>query len=497
MTTSLAAALGLLLAATAAGPAALGAQETSGDQETSGGDVAERAAAAAASRGTGAETGQAAGPVEITVGQSTVITISSPLQRIFIGAPDVIDAVPVSATEVVVSGSDVGTSTLLLWGEDDRSREYSVKVVADAGGLEGDLNRYFPGSDIQVSSTGETLVLSGKVRNAGIAAKAVELAQTVSENETVIDNMAVPAEEQILLQVRFAEVSRNALDEVGFEFLHLNDAGEGDAAISLQGMQGGFPEGGPTKTFSDAVNFFLFHEGLSLGSFIQALRTQGLFRSLAEPNLMAAPGDTASFLAGGEFPFPVVQSGGAGGGGGAVTIQFKEFGIRLNFIPTLTNQGNIRLQVAPEVSQLDFANGLAIQGFQIPALLTRRASTVVELNDGQTFAIAGLMDNRLTENVNKVPILGDIPILGQLFRSEEIRQNRTELLILVTPQLVRPTDERPDVPTGEPETWNWDGHMEMEGPVPEEPPPVLPDTTGSTGGDGEGESRTEDVESDG
>ena len=202
-----------------------------------------------------------------------------------------------------------------------------------------------------------------------------------------------------------------------------------------------------------------------------------MFRSLAEPNLITSPGDSASFLAGGEFPFPVVQGGAQAG---AVSIQFREFGVRLNFTPTITNSGAIRLEVAPEVSQLDFANGLTISGFQIPAILSRRASTVVEVADGQTFAIAGLVDQSMTENVSKVPVLGDIPVLGQLFRSEEMRQERSELLVLVTPELVRPAEasRSKDVPTGEPEDWPWMKQLEMEDTVSVDPPPMLPDTTG-------------------
>ena len=184
-----------------------------------------------------------------------------------------------------------------------------------------------------------------------------------------------------------------------------------------------------------------------------------LFRSLAEPSLLAASGDSASFLAGGEFPYPVLQGGTASN---AVTIQFKEFGIRLNFKPVITNSGMIRLQVRPEVSQLDFANATQIAGFLIPSLLARRAETTVELADGQTFAIAGLVDNSMAKAINKVPILGDIPILGYLFKSEEFRQNRTELLVLVTPRLVEPMDEAPPLPTGEPDTWERNDELRID-----------------------------------
>jgi pilus assembly protein CpaC len=213
---------------------------------------------------------------------------------------------------------------------------------------------------------------------------------------------------------------------------------------------------GPNQTFSDAVNFFLFQRSSNVAAFIQALQTQGDFKSLAEPNLMTLPNETASFLAGGEFPFPVVQGGAQSGG---VTVEFREFGVRLNFTPEITNAGAIRLAVEPEVSSLDFSGGLELAGFQIPVLLSRRASTVVEIQPGQTFAIAGLMDNKMTESVRKVPLLGDIPILGQLFRSSSFQQSQTELLVLVTPHLVGPDMEVAAIPTGELDTWDWFSFM--------------------------------------
>jgi pilus assembly protein CpaC len=210
---------------------------------------------------------------------------------------------------------------------------------------------------------------------------------------------------------------------------------------------------GPEQTFSDVTNLYLFDRGSEIGAFILALQGQGLFRSLAEPNLLAMDGKQASFLAGGEFPYPVPQ---VSSGGTTITVVFKEFGVRLNFTPTITNSGNIHMEVEPEVSTLDFANGLQIQGFQIPTLRARRAKTEVELQDGQTFAIAGLIDNSVTDSVDKFPILGDIPILGLFFSSKAAQQNRTELLVLVTPHIVQPSSTPPPIPTGEVETWDWD-----------------------------------------
>jgi pilus assembly protein CpaC len=208
------------------------------------------------------------------------------------------------------------------------------------------------------------------------------------------------------------------------------------------------------------VDFGLFNANASIEALILALQSKGDLKSLAEPNLVALPGKDATFLAGGEFPYPAVQGG---GGNNAVSIVFKEFGIRLRFTPNITRNGSIRLKVMPEVSSLDFSNPLVFGGFVIPSLLTRRAETEVEMKSGQYMAIAGLMDNRMTDNATKIPILGDIPILGQFFRSKDARQNRTELLVLVTPRLVLPADKPTPLPTGEPTAWRWNGFMKLRG----------------------------------
>ena len=202
------------------------------------------------------------------------------------------------------------------------------------------------------------------------------------------------------------------------------------------------PDVTPFATLTDALNIFLFRKDLNLAAAIRALQRRGLFEILAEPSVLAINGKQASFLAGGEFPYPILQGGGAGLG--AVTIQFKEFGVRINFVPLVTPRGTIRLEVAPEVSALDFANGLSFQGFNIPGLITRRVQTGVELESGQSFAIGGLLDRRLSETIQKIPLLGDVPLLGKLFQSRSLQKQNSELLVIVTPELVRP------IPAGQP-----------------------------------------------
>jgi len=434
-----------------------GRGQTPGPSEAASVATAPSSAGAATSR-QGAQAGDGL-IMTLGIGTSRVVEFPSNLARVSIGDPTVADAVVVSAREVVVNAKKVGTTTLLAWGKDGLRHRREVDVTADAEGLQRNLDGYFPDSGIKVSAAGNAIVLSGTVPNQHEVDKALEVAkQWGGEHTPVIDNIKVPDRGQILLQVRFAEVNRTAMKNLGINILHMdpNAIHKGDEigiAPSGGNFTGNFLGSGPDKTFSDAVDFYLFHDASNLAAFIQALKQKGLFKSLAEPNLMAVPGDTASFLAGGEFPFPVVQGGGSSN---AVTIQFREFGIRLNFVPYITNSGAIRMRVAPEVSSLDFSNGLEISGFKIPTILSRRASTTIELGDGQTFAIAGLLDNSLTHDVSKVPILGDIPILGALFRSESIRQNKSELLVLVTPHIVQPLDAAPPVPTGEPDTWGMD-----------------------------------------
>ena len=207
------------------------------------------------------------------------------------------------------------------------------------------------------------------------------------------------------------------------------------------------------------IELSLIESDSHLRTLIKAFRETGDFKSLAEPTLLALDGQEASFLAGGEFPFPSVQGGQQSN---AITVEWREFGVRLNFTPTVTNIGNIRLALAPEVSSLDFAGGLTLSGVQVPSILSRRAETQVELREGQHLAIAGLLDRSIQENIRKIPLLGDIPILGTLFRSTEERQQLTELLVIVSPQIVEPSGVAPDLPSGDPEGWDWDDNVRRQ-----------------------------------
>jgi pilus assembly protein CpaC len=399
--------------------------------------------------------------VSVSKGASALLVNTTPIQRFSIGDPAVAEAVVVSPTEILINGKTLGTTSLFLWDNTGAIKLYSVEVTADAPGLQRYLSSVLAGEKIDVIASGNVVTLSGTVRDASVANRAVEIAK--GSGATIVDNLSTPEAVQVLLNVRFAEVNKSAIKEFRSQLATLNphrlDA-ERDynpgwvGSTNTEPQSGGFADG--------VVDFGLFNANASIELLIRALTSKGLLKSLAEPNLIALPGREATFLAGGEFPYPAVQGGGASN---SVSIVFKEFGIRLKFTPTITRSGSIRLKVAPEVSSLDFSNPLVFGGFTIPSLLTRRAETEVEMKNGQYLAIAGLVDNTMTDNMTKVPILGDIPILGQFFRSKDARQRRTELLVLVSPKLVLPSDTPALLPTGEPASWKWTGQMKMKGPA--------------------------------
>ena len=385
--------------------------------------------------------------LHILVGKSVVVNVQTPITRVLSSNPAVIETLATSRTEVVVEGRAAGTSSLILWDETGRSQMLDVIVDLDVTGLRTAIERAYPNQQVQVQADGGRLVLTGSVPDSKAADDLNKMA-TVYSAQVVSSLQVVPLRErQILLEVKFAEVDRTKLQQFGF---NLFSTGATNTIGSVGTQQFGAPAvsgalagviGAPltgTKSsfqFSDLLNIFLFRPDINLGATIKDLQQKNVLEILAEPNLMAVNGQKATFLAGGEFPFPIVQPS---QGFTSVTIQFKPFGVRLDFIGTIGNDNVIRLHVAPEVSTLDFTNGLTISGFNIPAISSRRAETEVELKDGQSFAIAGLMDHRAQAQLSKVPGIADVPVLGQLFRSRSINRSNTELLVLVTPHIVDP-----------------------------------------------------------
>jgi len=398
--------------------------------------------------------------VSVSKGASALLVNTTAIQRFSIGDPTVAEAVVVSPTEVLINGKTLGTTSLFLWDNAGAIKLYSIEVTADAAGMERYLASVLEGEHVDVVASGNVVTLSGTVRDASVANRAVEIAK--GSGATIVDNLTTPEAVQVMLSVRFAEVNKTALKQFRSQIATLNPHKLDDKGNWI-GSTNTATGSGVSRAFSDGIiDVGLFNANASIELLIRALQSKGDFRSLAEPNLITLPGKEATFLAGGEFPYPAVQGGGSAG---SVSIVFKEFGIRLRFTPTITRNGSIRLKVMPEVSSLDFSNPLVFGGFTIPSLLTRRAETEIEMKNGQYLAIAGLMDNTLTDNATKIPLLGDLPILGQFFRSRDARQNRTELLVLVSPKLVLPADAPTPLPTGEPQTWHWSGSMKMRAAV--------------------------------
>jgi len=395
--------------------------------------------------------------VKLLVGRSAVVDVGTPITRVSLTSSEIADAMVTSSSQLLVNGKMPGTISMFVWERGGALRQYEIVVQRDLARLNEQIKRLFPGESIDAQSNGRSIVLSGVVSSKELSDKASTVAAGyVDKADDVVNLLKLQqgiASNQVLLKVRFAEVSRTALTELGTS-LFTSPIGVKNVLARTTTQQfpaPGFDELQWTKangnfgsdvtsasgkfTFSDFLNLFLFSEKYDIGAMVKALQTRGLFQSLAEPNLVAESGKEASFLAGGEIPIPVAQGT---GGNVAISVQFKEFGIRLNFTPVI-NGDRVHLKVKPEVSTLDFANAVTLQGFRIPALSTRRTETELELSDGQTFAIAGLMNNTMNSTLQKIPGIGDIPILGLLFKSKAAQKDQTELVVMITPQILTRT----------------------------------------------------------
>ena len=399
--------------------------------------------------------------VHVLVGKSIVINVQSPLTRVLSSNPAAVETLATSPTEVVVEGKAAGASSLILWDSSGRSQVLDVVVDLDIAALRTAIQHSYPNQHVDVEADGSKLILTGTVSDPKMIEELGKMASAYSNQ--VVNSVRVPLthDRQVLLEVKFAEVDRTALSQVGVNLFSTGAANT--IGTTTTGQFGNFgsqqitdskgvradpqPDipvstGGPVhvpftsqETISQVLNIFLFRPDIHLGAVIQALQQRNALQILAEPNLMSINGQKATFLAGGEFPYPVVQPG---TGVTSITIQFKPFGVKLDFTGFVQDDGTLRLHVAPEVSALDFSNALTLQGFVVPAISTRRAETEIELKDGQPFGIAGLLDNRATVQFSKVPGIGDIPILGELFRSRSVNKSNTELMVLVTPHIVDP-----------------------------------------------------------
>ena len=395
-----------------------------------------------------------AAPLRVMVGKSLLINVTERLKRVSVTDDAVADAMVVTPTQILVHGRAPGEVSLLIWDLAERSRSFDLRVDVDITAAAEEEHRVFPDEQINVSPSRNAIVLSGHVSTEDVAKRAGMIAEAYSSKVVNVLTFGPVGAQEVLLEVKFAEVDRSALTELGANLFSTgitNTIGNTTTGQFSGPKFGNLTDTSPSPgapitssvSISDMLNVFLFRPDTHVGAVIKALQTKNLLQILAEPNLIAVNGKEASFLAGGEFPFPIVQPG---QGFTAVTISFKEFGVRLKFTPVITPNGNIHLRVVPEVSTLDFANGLTIQGLTVPALSTRRADTEFELQDGQSFVIAGLMDNRVTNVVNKIPGLGDIPILGNFFKSTSKRKSNAELMVLCTARRVSPSSAPPPGP---------------------------------------------------
>jgi len=394
-------------------------------------------------------------PLRVLVDKSLLITTTDRLKRVSVTDPAIADAIVVTPTQVLIHGRSPGEVSLILWDEQERSRSFDLRVDADVTAAAQEIHRILPEDKIDVEASRSAIVLSGHVATKEDADRAGMIAGAFSKNVVNALTYGPVGAQEVLLEVKFAEVNRAALTQLGVNILSTGAAN----TIGTIGTQQFNPFTSvdltdttgkriapftTSTTIQDVLNMFVFRPDIHLGVIIKALQQKNLLQILAEPNLIAVNGKESSFLAGGEFPFPIVQP--SGSGLNTVTIQFKEFGVRLKFTPLIMPNGNIHLRVNPEVSALDFANALTISGFTIPALSTRRADTELEIQDGQSFVIAGLMDNRVTNVANKIPGLGDIPVLGYLFRSKSFQKSNTELMVLVTARRISPSPAAPPLP---------------------------------------------------
>jgi pilus assembly protein CpaC len=422
---------------------------------------AQQPAAATPSPTSASSEGQAEGPapLRVMVGKSLLINTADRIIRVSVTDPDIADALVVTGTQIMIHGRAPGEVTLLIWDEAERSRSFDLRVDVDITAAAEEMKRIFPDEKIEVSASRGAIVLSGYVTTEDVAKHAGLVAAAYSKNVINVLTFGPVGSQEVLLEVKFAEVDRSAATELG---VNLFAPGLGNTIATSQTGQFGsvsvvrtpasvtstsssttVTPATTTTTINDFLNLFVARTDINIGAVIRALQQKNLLQILAEPNLIAVNGKEASFLAGGEFPFPVVQPG---NGINAITIQFREFGVKLKFTPVIMPNGNIHLQVVPEVSQLDFTNALTISGFTIPALATRRASTEFELQDGQSFVIAGLMDNRVTNVTNKMPGLGDLPIIGNFFKSKNLQKNDSELMVLCTVHRVSPSNQAPPGP---------------------------------------------------
>ncbi|MFZ1083816.1 MAG: pilus assembly protein N-terminal domain-containing protein [Terracidiphilus sp.] len=393
----------------------------------------------------------AANDLSVAVGKTVLVDTTWPIKRVAIGTAEIAEVHGTSPTEIMVNGKTPGETSLIVWDTHGGRQFFNLAVRPSASALNDSLDSIrrelrieLPGQPLKISAGTGIIYLRGTVKDLDSAARAVKIASAGGKVINLLNVNVPDSDPQILLKVRFISVDRTRETQFGINIFSVGALNTAGGITTGQFSPPSITSSltGPQANFSNELNILAMPiANLPMGVDIQALASKIGAQVLAEPNLIAANGKQASFLAGGEYPYPVVQ--GSSGGGTSVSIMFKEYGVRLNFIPTITPRGSIRLQVAPEVSSLDFADSITLSGFEVPAITTRKVKTEVELGDGQSFVIGGLLNNTESDTYQKIPFLGDIPILGKFFQSMQRTKENTELIVIVTPEIVVP------IPAGE------------------------------------------------
>lgn len=416
------------------------------------------------------------GKLIVTIGKSLLIDSPLNITRVTIANGSVAEAVAVNPKEVLINGTAVGETSLIVWQQNGTRLVYDLTVRMSGVRLEAvrqQLSRDFPADDINVTYENDTAFVRGTVKDVTSAERAVAIASTLGKVINLLRVEVPPVAPQVLLKVRFASVDRSASLDAGINFF--TGAFNQQTAIGTGSAIYPDPQT-PKIPVSQAVNILMIRPDINLIAELQALQAKRVLELLAEPNVLAISGEQASLLAGGEFPFPVVQPG--SGGAAAISIMWREYGVRLNFLPNVTARGTIRLKVAPEVSALDYTNAVTVNGFTVPGLSSRRVQTDVELDSGQSFVIAGLLDNQARDSLSKVPGIANIPLIGNLFKQKSISRSNSELLVIITPEVVRPIPQDQTVPDLKyPVTWLPSNTglpmrhpgMDKTGPVPVKP----------------------------
>jgi len=413
----------------------------------------------------------------VGTGKTRLLDMPVNVERVSVASPTTAEAVPVSPRTLMINGKASGETSLIIWLADGSRREYDLLVSVNNARLEAareQIKREFD-DKVELTVDATYVYLTGLVPDLFEAERAVSIAKSLGTVVNLLKIQTPPQEQQILVKVRFADVDRTKSLNAGINFFgapHNWPFNVGTGSTPPSTLQSFVAGAAPAFTLADSLNILTIDPHANVGATLQALAAQNLLQILAEPNLLTMNGKTASFLAGGQFPFPTLQGGASGVG--QITISFKEFGIRLQFLPTITPRGTIRLHVEPEVSSLDYANSLVVSGSTVPAIDTRRVDTEVELQSGQSFVIAGLLNNQTTEQLSKIPGLADIPLLGKLFQSRQLTKNNSELLVIVTPELVAPIPAGQPVPDVERPT----KFIEGSGIMTEAPRTPGPDKTG-------------------